>query len=244
MSTEPAEVSRREQRRQETLGDITTTARTLLVRDGAVGITLRAIARELGMTAPALYRYFDSHEAVVTALAADLYDELVEVMVAARDAVPDAPVAARLLAVARAFRSWSLAHRPEFGLVFANPITDITGPAGDACEEAGHRFGRVFGELFDELWATRPFAVPDVDDLAPELVAQLSGPIEDVSGDLPPAAMYVFLRCWTRLYGTVTLEVFGHLGWALTDTAPIFEDMLADNARALGILDDYEQTRR
>lgn len=244
MSSETAEISRREQRRQETLTDITATARMLLVRDGAVGVTLRAIARELGMTAPALYRYFDSHEAVVTALAADLYDELVETMGEARDAIPGASVGTRLIAVTRAFRSWSLAHKPEFGLVFANPITDIAGPAADVCEEAGHRFGKVFGDLFNELWATRPFAVPAVEDLAPELVGQLAERIEDVSGPLPPGAIYVFLRCWTRVYGTVTLEVFGHLGWALTDTAPIFEDMLVDNAHALGVIEDYEQTRR
>ncbi|MGH3470340.1 MAG: TetR/AcrR family transcriptional regulator, partial [Thermocrispum sp.] len=140
--------TRRERRRQETLDDITATARTLLVRDGAVGVTLRAIARELGMTAPALYRYFDSHEAVVTALAAELYDELVDEMLQARDAA-GASVGARLMAVTRAFRAWALTNRAEFGLVFANPITDITGPAGDVCEAAGHRFGRVFGELFD-----------------------------------------------------------------------------------------------
>ena len=55
---------------------------------------------------------------------------------------------------------------------------------------------------------------------------------------------YVFLRCWTRLYGTVTLEVFGHLGWALDDTSALFEDMLADNAAALGVLGDYHRLRR
>lgn len=232
------DATRRERRRQETLEEILTTARRLLVRDGAVGITLRAIARELGMTAPALYRYFGSHEAVVTALAARLYDELVRELEESRDAVPAATVGARLLATSRQFRRWSLAHRPEFGLVFANPITEITLPAQSACEAAGQRFGRVFGELFDELWRTQPFDVPDVEDLAPALRAQLGRPIEDVL-EVPPGAVYVFLRCWASLYGTVTLEVFGHLRWALSDPSPIFEDMLVDNARLLGVLDDY-----
>lgn len=240
MTSEPLQPdpTRRERRRQDTLDDILGTARSLLVRQGSVGISLRAIARELGMTAPALYRYFDSHEAVVTALAARLYDELVDELEQARDAVPDASVGARLLAVSRQFRRWALANRAEFGLVFANPITEITLPADTPCEAAGQRFGRVFGELFDELWRTRPFDVPDVEDLAPALRAQLEGPIEDVV-EVPPGAVYVFLRCWASLYGTVTLEVFGHLRWALSDPSPIFEDMLSDNAARLGLLDEY-----
>jgi AcrR family transcriptional regulator len=229
------EVGRREQRRKETLREITATARRLLVREGSSGVTLRAIARELGMTAPALYRYFDSHESLVTALAADLYHELADALERARDAEPDDDVGARLRAASRAFRSWSLANRPEFGLLFANPMTDPTGPAADDCEAAGHRFGLVFGRLFSQLWHTRPFPVPDRADLSPVLVRQLEGWEDEMRGGMPIPAVYVFLRCWTALYGTVTMEVFGHLGWALEDTEPIFEATLQDNLRLLAL---------
>lgn len=240
--TEP--LPRRERQRQQTVTEITATARRLLLRDGAVGVTLRSIAREMGMTAPALYRYFDSHEALVTALAAQLYDDVRAALCAARDAQPRDDVTARLVEVCRAFRSWALEHRAEFGLLFANPITRPAAPAHDVCEEAGRRFGLVFGELFTQLWHQRPFAVPAAGDLDPDLVTQLQGAQDPVTGDVPIGAVYVFLRCWTRLYGTVTLEVFGHLGWALDDTSALFEDMLADNAAALGVLGDYHRLRR
>jgi AcrR family transcriptional regulator len=225
--------TRREQRRQETLRDITRTARALLVRDGVPGVTLRAIARELGMTAPALYRYFDSHEAVVTALAAELSNELSDALDVARDAEPRDDPGRQLIAASRAFRRWSLAHKAEFALLFANPMTDPSGPAVDDLDAAGHRFGLVFGRLFNLLWLTQPFPVPDVDDLPPSLAGQLAGWEDELRGGLPIPAVYVFLRCWIRLYGMVTMEVFGHLGWALTDAEPIFEAVLAESVRDL-----------
>lgn len=233
--------TRRGQRRQATLREITSTARQLLLRDGIVGVTVRAIAREMGMTPPALYRYFDSHEDVVSALTADLYDELVAVMEQARDAQPADDVAARLFAVTLAFRQWALDHRPEFGLVFANPITSMTAQLPDACELAGQRFGLVFGALFNELWQSRPFDVPDLADLDPHLVEQIEAFDDEVRGGLPVGATYLFLRCWVSLYGTVTMEVFNHLHWALEDSEPMFETVMADNARILGLADDHRR---
>ena len=76
--TEPTEapVSRRERARADTVREIKETARTLLVAHGIDGLGLRAVAREMGMTAPALYRYFASLEDLVEHVVADLYDEL------------------------------------------------------------------------------------------------------------------------------------------------------------------------
>jgi len=232
----------RERHRQATVAAIKHTARRLLVED-AETLSLRAIARAMGLTPPALYRYFASYEDLVTALAVDLFDELVTVLEEARDSLPGDDVSAQLLAASRAFRRWSLEHPREFALLFANPMPELAGPTKrDEIHAAAQRFGRVFGELVARLWRRRPF--PDASkDLDPRVEAQLAAYDEPLAGLLPRPALYVFLRCWSRLYGTVTLEVFGHLSWALTDTEPLFEDMLADNARALGILDDYRRLK-
>lgn len=205
-------------------------------------MSLRAIARAMGLTAPALYRYYASYEDLVSALAVDLYDELVAALERARDAVPDGDVAARLLAVSRAFRAWSLNHPPEFGLLFANPITrPANANKPDDRSAAGQRFGMVFSDLVAELWRHREFPATSEVDRHPQVADQLGVHRLVLAGVLPPDAMYVFLRCWARLYGIVTMEVFGHLRWALEDTQPLFEDVLADNARALGILDHLGQ---
>src|SRR5215217_9425237 len=98
-------LTRRERVRVETVEEIKQTARRVLVEQGANGLALRAIAREMGMTAPALYRYFASREDLVEHVVADLYDELSDVLEAARDAESPELPGARILAVSRAFRT-------------------------------------------------------------------------------------------------------------------------------------------
>jgi AcrR family transcriptional regulator len=231
--------NRRYQVRQATVAEIKATARRLLVEEPA-GLSLRAIARSMGMSAPALYRYYDSYEGLVTAVTVDLFDELVGVLEGARDALPDDDVPARLFAVSRAFRGWSLDHPREFAMLFANPMPHLAGPGKPPeVSQAAYRFGLVFGELIAALWHRHPFPDARDEDLDPGVAEQLVGSGGVLPGRLPLSAQYAFLRCWSRLYGTVTLEVFGHLRWALSNTEPLFEDMLADNARSLGVLDDY-----
>src|SRR5688500_11943381 len=109
-------VSRRDRVRAETFREIKQTARRVLVDQGVDGLALRAVAREMGLTAPALYRYFDSREDLVENVVADLYDELTAVLEAARDAARPATAPTQLLACARAFRRWATTHHAEFGL--------------------------------------------------------------------------------------------------------------------------------
>ena len=109
--------NRRERLRDATTAEIKDTARALLVEDGPDALTLRAIAREMGMTAPALYRYFASHEDLVGALCQDLLAELTVTLAQARDTVGTEDPVGRLMAACRAFRQWSLANRREFQLV-------------------------------------------------------------------------------------------------------------------------------
>ena len=103
--------SRRAQVRAATVADIKSAARRLLVDGGAGAISLRAVARELGLSAPALYRYFGSLEELVTTLIVDLYDELTVAITAARDAVPEDDLSGRLYAVAREMRAWAIGRR-------------------------------------------------------------------------------------------------------------------------------------
>ena len=225
--------SRRERARTATAQEILTTARALLVASGPAAVTLRAIAREMGMTAPGLYRYVASHEDLLGQLIAELYDELTAELERARDAAgPD--VSARLLAASRAFRRWGLDHRAELGLLFGSPLPGIDTPPGGETDEAGRRFGAVFLGLFAELWASRPFPVRSDDEIDPRLVDELTA-WRGVEGGLPYGALEVFLHCWVRLYGAVVVEAFGHIGFAVTDAEPLFERELAVLGEMLGL---------
>jgi AcrR family transcriptional regulator len=224
-------VSRRERLRDATTAEIKATARSLLVREGPDALRLRAIAREMGMTAPALYRYFDSHEALVGALCLDLLDELTGRLEAARDSEPTERPVERLMAACREFRRWSLAHPREFQLTFASVGEEA--PPGHGEPGVDISFGGVFLGIFVEIWAKAPFLVPPDEAIPERLRGDLATFADRTGVDLPLGALTAYLGGWVRLYGAVTLEVFGHLGFAVTDAGSLFEAMLADMRRQL-----------
>src|SRR4051812_37874978 len=121
--------SRRDRVRADTVREIKDTARRVLVEHGGEGFALRAIAREMGLSAPALYRYFDSREDLVEHVVADLYDELCAHLEDARDAAAPATPPVRLLACSRAFRRWAITHHQEFGLLFGGTANGVLLPA-------------------------------------------------------------------------------------------------------------------
>ncbi|WP_433391374.1 TetR/AcrR family transcriptional regulator [Micromonospora sp. KLBMP9576] len=215
--------SRRERLRSATVAEIKDGARRLLVTGGVEAISLRAIAREMGMTAPAIYRYFPSLEALVAALAGDLYDELRLRVAVARDDAGAEPVD-QLLAMSRAFRTWSVTHPAEFGLIFGAPGPGRHTLAGDrgGPEHPGARFGAVFIQPILARWQRSPFATPPPELLRRRLGGRLE-PLRLSHGDVPVEVAYAFLSGWTRLYGLVAMEVFHQFAWAVTDAEALFE---------------------
>jgi AcrR family transcriptional regulator len=224
----------RDRRRAATLAEIKAAARRLLVGGGPPAVGLRAVARELGLTAPALYRYFPSHEALIGALIADLYDELTAALMNLQGGDPD--LGSRLYLLANGLRDWALAHPAEFGLLFGTAVPDPDGAGHE--ETPGHqaamRFGALFKDLVAEIWHHKPFAHPPDEDLGPVLVDQLTAESEHFHG-MPPGAIYLSLNYWTRLYGLICMEVFGQLHWVLPDAAAYFQAQLFEIGQALGL---------
>ena len=237
-------VSRRDRVRAATTGEIKETARRILVAEGPEAVSLRAIAREMGMTAPALYRYFSSREDLVRHVCGDIFTEIATGIRAAsaRGAQePSGDVTAKLIAACREFRHWALTHREEFGLLFGTPLPGLEALHNDRIDECALDFAGSWMTLFLELWQRHPFPVPADDQIEPELLAQLARYIGALGVDLPAGAVLIFLRCWVRLYGMVSLEVFEHLHFALDDAAPLFEYTLAELADLVGL--DYPPPR-
>jgi AcrR family transcriptional regulator len=236
--------SRRERARADTVREIKETARRVLVERGIEGLALRAVAREMGMTAPGLYRYFTSREDLVENVVADLYEELCDVLERVRDAAEPASPGRQLIEVSRAFRTWAIRHRPEFGLLFGSAGQDVLPEdARDFGERpsqlAGARFGGVFAELVARIYLEQGFPVPGDDELDPRLQVQLETWRAKLPVPLPLGVMHVFLACWIRLYGLVCMEIFGHLRFALDDAEPMFEAELRSLAEVLGIAGEY-----
>jgi AcrR family transcriptional regulator len=238
---EPA--SRRDRARADTVREIKRTARAVLVRQGVEGLALRAVAREMGMTAPALYRYFASREELVEHVVADLYAELVDELEVARDATDPATPGAQLMTLSRRFRAWALAHHAEFNLLFGSPAERAATTAQQAKEgpagAAARRFGETFGVLIAQIYLERGFPIPADDELDPAYQEQLRLWCDTLPVPLPLGVMHVFLSCWIRLYGTVCMEAFGHLRFAVDDAEPVFEAELRALGEVLGLAEEY-----
>jgi AcrR family transcriptional regulator len=242
-SAAPVAPSRRARQRAATLAEIRSEARRLLVDGGEAAVSLRAVARQMGLTPAALYRYVDSHEELMQVLSVDIHDDLTAALEAARDQTPSPAAADRLREVSRRFRSWALDHPIEFGLIFANPMQAVWEQPCSDLEAAGQRMGSVFAELFGELVTSGQLPVPAVADVDADLLAAVLALGEQHlgtgKGELPPTVLVRFVECWTRLYGCVALEVSGQLHWAMTDTAPMFELTLRECADLLGVSELY-----
>jgi AcrR family transcriptional regulator len=231
--------TRRERLRAATLAEICMVGRRLLVEEGVAAVTLRAIAREMGMTPAALYRYVESHEDLMVLLGVDIHDELTAALVAARDAVPADAAPQRLLACAHEFRRYALTHRNEFQLVFANPLTDLMAACEGPLEAAAQRVGQIFAGVFQEAVQQGVMRVPAPEEVDADLLAAVSESSTDY--DMPAPLLARFVQSWAMLYGCVCMEVFGHLAWAMDDTEAMFELTIRQCAELLGIADYYER---
>jgi AcrR family transcriptional regulator len=245
--TEAPLLTRRDRLRAATKEEICATARRLLVEQGPEAVALRAIAREMGMTAPGLYRYYGSREELLRHVIAQIFRELaVGIRRAIDDAVePPAPegeteqtahLALKMVAACREFRRWSLTHRDEFALLFGVPLPEIDDGRFDIAEECALEFAGTFYTLFLEVWNAIHFPVPAASQIDPGLRSQLARFRGTLRTDAPDGAILVFLHCWVLLYGAVAMEVFGHLDFALEDPAPMFELTLGDLARLVGLV--------
>lgn len=221
--------------------DIRRVARTLLVEQGPEAVTLRAIARELGITAPALYRYYASRDDLVGALRIDICADLASELAGQVAALPEDGVV-QLFAICKGFRHWALDHAHEFTLVFASPAVDST----SAMRQFDEPFGRIFLEAAGRLLTTYDIVTPPTDVIPHALREDLIGFQTELlavlaeSGQKFPAekldlgVTYLMIQFWARLYGHVTLEVFGNYPMPVRNPDALFDATLADLARSIG----------
>ncbi len=215
--------------------DIKRSARRLLVEQGPSTLTLSAIARDVEVTAPALYRYYAGLHDIVRSLAADLITELVEEMRSAVERRPPHDLAGRLRAATYAFREWSVSHVVEFGLLFGAPSPEAGPAQAELAKDWMVRLGGVWGPLVFETWRRQRFPVPAESGMPVDLLEQMSNYREAIGQpELPAGVIMVFLDCWRQIYGAVCLEVFGHMGPAITDHEPLFRTMVDELLARLG----------
>ncbi|TLP54001.1 TetR/AcrR family transcriptional regulator [Microbispora triticiradicis] len=223
---------RRQRVRDATLRELISVSRGILTDQGAEALTIRAVAREMGMTPPGVYRYFDSHRTLLDAVVVAVLEELTEHIVSAVDHVDAADTAGRLIAASRALRNWAVGHGAEFHLSWFVSSPD----EGASVGRARRQVGRLFADVFSGVWRDYGPAPLPPEQLSPATERPARRLLEQLETELPsPSAAVAFTRCWLRLYGMVSVESLGLTRAIGDDAGELFEAELADLARTLGL---------
>ena len=243
LSAPSAPRTARERVREEMTAEILAVAGAHVARDGAPALSLRSIARDLGMAPSALYRYFDGRDALLTALILTAYEALAteaewaadQAEAAADPKAGSAGDAERWLAVPRTLRGWALERPHQWGLIFGTPV-----PGYEAPEDTVEPYARVAAALVRPLVAAEEAGRlrPDQRDdrkVSDELASAVAPVREGLLPGMPVEKVVLVVEAWTTLIGTISLEVFGH--WRKTVLQPelVFEDSMRRLGESLGL---------
>ncbi|WP_210650393.1 TetR/AcrR family transcriptional regulator [Nocardioides sp. SYSU D00065] len=224
----------RSRAREQTMRDIVRIGRAHLATDGAAALSLRAVARDLGVVSSAVYRYVASRDELLTLLVVDGYDELGDAVDAAVGEVDAADHAGRMAAVGRAVRLWALAEPATYAVLFGSPVPGYEAPP-ERTTGPGTRVVLRLVEVWEDAWRAGALAVPD-EPVAPRLAADLARIRRDLDLTVPDAVIARGLLAWASLFGCVSFEVFGQYGPdTFTDTGDVFEHHLRALVESVGL---------
>ena len=220
----------RRRARAEITREILTAARTRLAEVGPGELSLRSVARDVGMVSSAVYRYFPSRDDLLTALLVQAYDEL---GAATEAADPGTAPLERWMAVCRTLRAWALEHRHEYALLYGSPVVGYAAPSDTVVPAT-----RVIVRLVEILLAADPHPVATSGDFgttisgATEAIAELTS--ADL-GSLNPELVGRALMAWSGLIGVISFELWGHLVGSISDHDTYFDQVALRLATDAGV---------
>jgi AcrR family transcriptional regulator len=227
----------RQRARAQTVADIIRLGRRHLALHGAAALSLRAVARDLGVVSSAVYRYVENRDELLTLLLIDAFTELGDEVDAAIEAVPGDDHAGRFTALGRAVRTWALREPASYALLFGSPVPGYNAPAERTTGPGTRVIVALIGILESAFRAGR---LAGEDAVRAEIPAALQADLEairqqfdlSVPGDLVARGVLV----WSALFGAVSFEAFNQYG---PDTfsvpAELFDHHLAVLAGVAGL---------
>jgi AcrR family transcriptional regulator len=215
--------------------EIVEVARRQLAIDGAAALSLRAVARELGMASSAIYRYFPSRDELLTQLIVDAYQSLGDAVVSADAACGPDDVGARWEAVCHALRTWAQARPQEYALVYGSPVPGYEAPLRTVAPAA--RIPLTLLSILREAAESGRLALPEPSGAV--LPVGWREEAERMAADLmrgvPPDVVIRVFMAWSQLFGLVSLELFGHLVGSVDDTELLFDAAIATVGAFVGL---------
>lgn len=223
--------------------DLLEAARARIAEEGAAQLSLRAVARDLGVASSAIYRYVPSRDALLTMLVVEAYDEVGEACERALAEASDADRSSgeRWMAIGRAFRRWAVDNRHSYALIYGTPVPGYVAPQ-DTVAHASRTWAAI-GRVLVHAHATGQVtsAAPDarsaglVDPGVLAMAAGLGQGAGAVDDDELAALVVRSLTLFEALVGAVAAELFGHLTGVVTDRARAFDLTLASVAAGVGL---------
>jgi AcrR family transcriptional regulator len=221
----------RERARAQTVADIVRLGREHLAVHGAAALSLRAVARDLGVVSSAVYRYVESREELLTLLLIDAYNELGDAVDAAIGAVPEADFGGRFAALGNAVREWALREPSRYALLFGSPVPGYQAPAERTTGPGTRVITALIGILDGAFRAGRLAATGR---RGPAVPAGLAGDLAKIRAEfglaVPDDLLARGALAWTSLFGAVSFEVFGQYG---ADTFVAREELFAHHLALL-----------
>ena len=237
-------LSRRDRRKAETIGDIKAVALRQLTAAGPNGISMRAIARDLDMTATGVHYYYPDRQALIDALTVDGFTALAAAVGSAYEEGSGLPPRQRWLTVARAWRAWALRHSAEYMLIY--------GHTGGAARRVNEHVASAMSSAVGVLYASMrgcvehgDIDVPRLEEATPaalrDQLAAWRGAAEGI-GDLSDGALAACMLTYSRLHGAIVLELVGHIPPQLTDHDALFNMEMEHTTDSLHPLNTPVQT--
>ena len=196
------------------------TAWRQIAEKGASTLSLRAIARELSITAPAIYNYFPRRDDLVTALIVDAFTSLGESQKDSIQNLPEDDLAKQLSTLGLAYRDWAVTYPQRYQLIFGTPIPGYEAPADVTTPAAAGSLVPVI-ETLQALFETGRLRVDRFAEMTPVLKSMLEA-WSQFSGGTDPEVLYTALVFWSRVHGLVTLEIGNQFPSFISDPGEIY----------------------
>ena len=240
MNSAPRPPGPRALARERTMARIVELGNAQLVEQGVAGLSVREIARGLGMVSSAIYRYVSSRDELLTLLIVDAFAELADAVDAAVDAAAETAAEtagegprARFLALGDAMCAWAISHPERWALLYGTPVRDYSAPAETTNADGTRVIRAVLGIAADAAELGSGPAAATGAEPAPEVTALLQEHQDEFGIDADPATGLAALTAWSGLVGAISAHVFGQLG---PDAAAIGDRILDVQVRMLADL--------
>jgi AcrR family transcriptional regulator len=247
--------TRRELTRATTIAQIKSAALDQIEHEGAPALSIRGVARAIGMSPAGLYRYYDGRDALLTDLLTDAYRDLAHAVARAAGLPIEGPAGsptevgpavedpmAAMLAAIEAYREWAVTNRSRFLLIFGTPVPGYSAPEDGPTVAANRQMGQVFFTLAAMGWAMGQIAAPPRAGGSRDLTAgeaDVHGQLDAMAPGFPAELIPQMLAGWALWHGLVTLEVTGQMDWIYPDSARFYCERMAQwLADFTGSIDD------